>query len=327
MYVADLNCKSKIACTLLGASVIEGAEPCTGVWRCVRFKVQERAQHLYGKTAAPGSEIESRERVIKAGSMNMPMKIMGLIPARSGSKGVPRKNIRLLAGKPLITWTIEQALASRCLDRVIVSTDSCEIADIAKGYGAEIPFLRPAELASDETPDLPVYRHALSWIGEREGYCPDYVVWLRPTSPLRTASDISAAASLLVASDADCVRSVCRMDAHPYYSLRIVENRLCSFLPSADDRHYLRRQLLPEVYHVNGCVDVVRCTSIKDPELLFSGNMLPYIMPLERSLDIDTDFHFRIAEFLMNGRAPLISVSTAGVAAGEVPNCSARESR
>lgn len=260
-------------------------------------------------------------------SMDIPMKMMGLIPARSGSKGVPRKNIRPLAGKPLIAWTIEQALASGCLDRVVVSTDSREIAEIAKDVGAEVPFMRPVELAADETTDLPVCRHALSWLGEQEGYCPDYVVWLRPTSPLRTPNDISTAASLLSASDADCVRSVCRTDAHPYYALKIVENRLCALLPLADDRRYLRRQLLPDVYHVNGCVDVVRCSSIKDPVLLFAGDMLPYIMPHERSLDIDTDFDFRIAEFLMSEPDQSSAVPTSGRArpAFGVPHGNSRE--
>jgi len=160
----------------------------------------------------------------------------------------------------------------------------------------------------------------LRWLCEREGYCPDYVVWLRPTSPLRTANDISAAASLLADSDADCVRSVCRTEAHPYYALRIIENRLCSFLPAANDRRYIRRQLLPDVYHANGCVDAVRCSSIKDPELLFAGNVLPYIMPRERSLDIDTEFDFNIAAFLMTGLPRLGSVPAARMTAGMASN-------
>ena len=132
------------------------------------------------------------------------MSVLGLIPARGGSKGIPRKNLRELAGKPVLAWTIEAALACPLLDRVLVSTDDDEIAAAARACGAEVPFARPAQLANDDTPDLPVYRHAL----ETLGYEFDVVAWLRPTAPLRTAEDIAAAVRLLEETGADCVRSV-----------------------------------------------------------------------------------------------------------------------
>lgn len=123
--------------------------------------------------------------------------IIAIIPARGGSKGIPRKNIRLLHGKPLIAWTIETALSTSCLKRVIVSTDDEEIAEVAEKYGAEVPFLRPKKYAQDDTTDMPVYEHTLHWLEENERYIPDIVVWLRPTAPLRTSEDIKNAVNIL----------------------------------------------------------------------------------------------------------------------------------
>ena len=233
----------------------------------------------------------------------MPIAI-GLIPARGGSKGVLRKNIRQLAGKPLIAWTIEVALACPSSDRVIVSTDDQEIAQIARQYGAEMPFIRPAELAQDDTPDLPVYQHALSWLAEHEGYHPDIVVWLRPTAPLRTVQDVEAAIQLLIETNADCVRSVCLAEHHPYWMKRLDGDRLVPFVDGIDEGRYYRRQLLPPVYRLNGAVDVTWCRTLMEKGLLYTGDVRGYVMPAERSIDLDSELDFALAELLLQRRRP-----------------------
>jgi CMP-N,N'-diacetyllegionaminic acid synthase len=230
------------------------------------------------------------------------LECLAIIPARGGSKKVPRKNIRSLAGQPLIGWTIQAALACTGLQRVIVSTDDPEIAEIAHSYGAQVPFMRPVELAQDDTPDLPVYQHALAWLASQEGYRPELVAWLRPTSPLRTAQDIQNAIQLLAESRADCVRSVCLAEHHPYWMKRLEGEHLRPFLDGADERTYYRRQLLPPVYRLNGAVDVVRCANLGERDSLFGGDMRGYIMPPERSIDIDSELDFAVAELLLQRR-------------------------
>jgi CMP-N,N'-diacetyllegionaminic acid synthase len=214
--------------------------------------------------------------------------VLGLIPARGGSRGVPRKNVRTLATKPVLAWTIEAALACEGLDRVVVSTDDSEIADVARAFGAEVPFVRPVELAADETPDLPVYRHALEALGDEF----DAVALLRPTAPLRTADDIAAALRLLD-DQADCVRSVCEAEHSPYWMGVVEDGRLRPLL----DQVPAQRQLLPPVYRLNGAVDVVRCASVGDE--LFGGTVRAYVMPRERSVDLDTELDFLLAEALL----------------------------
>jgi CMP-N-acetylneuraminic acid synthetase len=216
--------------------------------------------------------------------------VLGLIPARGGSKGVPRKNVRELAGRPVLAWTVEAALACPTLARVVVSTDDAEIAAAAREAGAEVPFERPRELAADETPDLPVYRHALAALGERF----DAVAWLRPTAPLRTADDISAAVRLLGETGADCVRSVCAAEHSPYWMGRVEDGRLVPFM----DEVPRQRQRLPELYRLNGAVDVVRCASVG--EELFGGDVRAYVMPAERSVDLDSEVDFVLAEALLS---------------------------
>lgn len=227
-----------------------------------------------------------------------------IIPARGGSKGVLRKNIRQLAGKPLIAWTIETALACPSLTRVIVSTDDQEIAEIARQYGAEVPLLRPAELAQDDTPDLPVYQHALSWLAEHECYRPDIVVWLRPTVPLRTVQDVEAALQQLIETGADCVRSVCPAKHHPYWMKRLNGDRLVPFVEGIDVARYYQRQLLPPVYRLNGAVDVTWCRTVMEKGLLYSGDVRGYVMPAGRSIDLDSELDFALAELLLQRRNP-----------------------
>lgn len=229
---------------------------------------------------------------------NVAPEIMALIPARGGSKGVPRKNLRLLHGKPLIAWTIEKAKACSLLKRVIVSTDDDEIAATAKSYGAEVPFLRPAEHAQDQTPDLPVYRHALSWLQENDHYQPDIVVWLRPTVPLRAVDDITKAIRVLTESDFDSVRSVCRSAHHPYWMKRLEGEQLVSFVDGIDETQFIR-QALPPVYLLNGAVDVISCQKVAEHTTLFGQNIGGYVMPEERSVDIDTEHDFKTIEMLL----------------------------
>ena len=231
-------------------------------------------------------------------SQGHPLRCFALIPARGGSKTVPRKNIRLLFGKPLIAWTIETALMAPSLDRVIVSTDDPEIAEVARAHGAEVPFMRPAELADDAVPDLPVFEHAYGWFRDWENDLPDLMVWLRPTAPLRTVTDIEAVSKLLAESGADCVRSVCPVEHHPYWMQRLDGDRLLPFDEQIDISKYYRRQLLPPAYRLNGAVDALRCRTASQQGMLFSGDMRGYVMPVERSLDVDTELDFALLEVI-----------------------------
>ena len=230
------------------------------------------------------------------------LRCFGLIPARGGSKTVPRKNIGPLAGKPLIAWTIETALASPSLDRVVVSTDDINIATVARSYGAQVPFIRPAALAGDTVLDLPVYQHAYHWFRDEEKDPPDMVVWLRPTAPLRLVEDIEAVMMLLVDSGADSVRSVCPVDHHPYWMKRLDGKRLVPFDPAIDIQDYPRRQLLPPAYRLNGAVDALLCSRAPSEGMLFCGDMRGYVMPVERSIDVDTELDFMLLESILQQR-------------------------
>lgn len=229
----------------------------------------------------------------------MQHKILAIVPARGGSKGVPRKNIKPLANKPLIGWTIETAKQVPCIERTLVSTDDPEIAAVAKQYGAEVPFLRPTSLAEDDTEDGPVYLHALHWLEEHENYVPDIIVWLRPTAPFRSPGDIIGAVDLLIHTHADWIRSVCPVEHHPYWMYRMEEQqRLSSFVDGIDIRKYIRRQLLPPAYRLNGAVDVT-WERILRKKIFYQGDLRGYVMPVERSVDIDTPLDFRFAETLL----------------------------
>ncbi len=184
--------------------------------------------------------------------------VLALIPARGGSKSIPRKNIRSFAGHPLIAYSIAAGLAAESVTRVIVSTDDEEIAAIARKYGAETPFLRPAELSQDNTPDLPVFQHALQWLEEHEGYQPEIVVQLRPTSPLRRVWHIDQAVyRLLEHPEADAVRTVCVPFQNPFKMWQIGPDGFMQPLMQTEyqEAYNMPRQLLPEVYWQTGYVD------------------------------------------------------------------------
>jgi N-acylneuraminate cytidylyltransferase/CMP-N,N'-diacetyllegionaminic acid synthase len=224
--------------------------------------------------------------------------VLTVIPARGGSKSVSHKNIAPAAGKPLIAWTIETALDCSVLNRVIVSTDDEEIANVARRHGAEVPFLRPAELARDETPGIEPILHAVRWLDRNEGYSPDYVMVLQPTSPLRTAEDIEAVVQLAQKKQADGVVSVCPADHHPYWMKRISEDgHLVDFLPM--ERSYHRRQDLPSVYASNGAIYLVRRDVIMEQETFYTDQTYGYVMPPNRSLDIDTPWDLSLARLIL----------------------------
>jgi len=228
--------------------------------------------------------------------------VIGLITARGGSKSMPRKNILPLAGKPLIAWTIEAARSSRFLSRVLLSTDDPEIAEVAAGWGAEIPFMRPAELAGDTTPHVLVVEHAIRWLEEAEGSRPEYVLMLQPTSPLRTAEDIDGVITFAREREAIAVVSVSPMDRHPYLSKRILaDGTLAEFVTS--DIAYLRRQDLPPAYALNGALYLNRSDSLLRDHTFVPPGVLGYVMPPERSLDVDTPWDFHLVEMILQDRS------------------------
>ncbi len=228
-------------------------------------------------------------------------KILAIIPARGGSKGIPNKNIADLAGKPLIGWTIANAKSSLSIDRVIVTTDSQAIANVASYYDAEVPFLRPAELAQDNTLGIQPVLHLLDWLEQQENYLPDYVMVLQPTSPLRTTNDMEAAISLAIEYQADSVVSVSPTEQHPYWMKTITEEGyLQDFVLSKDKGD--RRQELPSVYALNGAIYLARREIVIEKNSFYSDRTYSYIMPVERSLDIDTPWDLYLANLILKDK-------------------------
>jgi N-acylneuraminate cytidylyltransferase/CMP-N,N'-diacetyllegionaminic acid synthase len=224
--------------------------------------------------------------------------VVAIIPARGGSKGVIRKNISTVAGKPLVAWTIETARKSRLLDRVLVTTDDPEIAGISKECGAEAPFLRPAALARDDTPGIEPIIHAVGWCEENEGYDPASVMVLQPTSPLRTAEDIDRAIYLMREKAADFVVSVTETRHHPCWAKTITGNgRLEDFIPEKDPISC--RQQLPTVYSINGAIYLGKKEAVLKKRAWFTEKTYPYVMPQERSLDIDTPWDLYLADLIL----------------------------
>ena len=233
------------------------------------------------------------------------MHVLGLIPARRGSKGVPKKNLVLLAGRPLLSYTCEAAAQSRRLTRTIVSTDDEEVAACARASRVEVPFMRPPALATDETPTLPVVQHALTELERREAYHPDVVVILQPTSPLRRAAHIDAAVDRLIETGAESIVSVVEVphQFNPVSVLRIENDRIVSFLPDQTST-ILRRQDKPQVYARNGAaVYAVRRDTLL-AGTLFGRDCRPLVMRPEDSVDIDGPLDLLLAEALLNRQAP-----------------------
>jgi len=232
------------------------------------------------------------------------MEIAAVIPARGGSKSIPRKNIKPLAGKPLIAWTIEEARKSKLVTRTIVSTDDAEIAAVARQYGAEVPFFRPAELARDDTPDTPVFAHCVAWLAEHEEYRPDMIVHLRPTGPLRTWQEIDEAIGLLVCHpEADSVRSVEEPPKPPFKMWRPDGDYMVPFAPLevVRDAHTAPRQLLPKVYQTTADIGVFWTRTLRDKRSIIGERVLPFVLG-RPTVDIDREIDFAIAEMLLKMR-------------------------
>lgn len=228
--------------------------------------------------------------------------VLALIPARGGSKSIPRKNIKSFAGHPLIAYSIAAGLASATVNRVVVSTDDEEIAAVARQYGAETPFLRPAELSADDTPDLPVFQHALHWFQSEQGYLPDIVVQLRPTSPLRKTLHIDQAAHHLQEHpEADSIRTVCTPFQNPFKMWRITADGYMSPLLESKltEPYNMPRQALPEVYWQTGYVDAAWVDTILTKASMTGKYILPLVIGADEWVDIDSPADWRRAELLL----------------------------
>lgn len=238
-------------------------------------------------------------------------KVLAVIPARAGSKSVPHKNIRMIGGKPMLAHSICHAKDSKYINRVIVSTDSEEYAEIARSYGAEVPFLRPAEYATDTALDYDVFYHALSWLMEKEGYVPDIVVQLRPTYPIRDVKDIDHMVQLLLEHpEADSVRSMVKATEIPYKMWLKADqetmdvsgennNRIVPLICEIPECYNMPRQQLPTVYYQNACIDVFRASVVLQKHSMSGDYILGYEM--KENYDIDTEEDFQKAVRRLEG--------------------------
>ncbi|MBF8261438.1 MAG: putative N-acylneuraminate cytidylyltransferase [candidate division NC10 bacterium] len=238
-----------------------------------------------------------------------PDSVLALIPARGGSKSFPHKNLRLLGGHPLIAYSIAAGLSARSVGRVVVSTDDEEIAEVARAYGADVPFLRPAPLALDETPDLPVVEHALAWLA-KGGYRPEIVVQLRPTSPLRPRDLVDRGIAVLIDHpDADSARAVVPSGQNPYKMWRRAEDgRIVPLLEDGLHEPYnMPRQLLPPTYWQTGHLDVIRTGTVLRMHSLTGDRVFPIMVDPDCAVDIDTAPDLARAEALLReGRLDLV---------------------
>jgi CMP-N-acetylneuraminic acid synthetase len=240
----------------------------------------------------------------------MAVKILGIIPARGGSKGVPRKNVRMLAGKPLIVYTIDAAKGSRLLKRLLVSTDDPEISRIARSFDCQV-IERPAELAQDTTPMLSVIQHALRFLDERERYHPDITVILQPTAPLRTSKHIDQALRLLENPEIDSVVSVSLVPGHynPHWQFIIQDGELRLFTGQSFGQIIMRRQDLPATYTRNGAIYAFKTALLMEHKTIYGNHCHAYIMPPEDSINIDSEQDFWQAERLVLERTEVIHAS------------------
>lgn len=227
------------------------------------------------------------------------VEVFALIPARGGSKSIPRKNIKALGGHPLIAYSIAAALHADRVNRTVVSTDDEEIAEIGRSYGADVPFLRPSKYAQDDTLDLPVFQHALNWLAEEEGYRPDLVVQLRPTSPFRPPALVDGAVQVFLDhQDASSVRGVVPSKQNPYKMWRIETNG--SMVPLLEteftEPYNMPRQDLPDTYWQTGHIDVIAAETILDGSM--SGPVIyPYLVKPRFTVDLDTPLDWKLAEW------------------------------
>jgi N-acylneuraminate cytidylyltransferase len=234
--------------------------------------------------------------------------VLALVPARGGSKSIPRKNLRKLAGHPLLAWAVAAGTDAQAVHRTVVSTDDPEMRDVAEAYGAEAPFLRPAALAQDDTPDLPVFLHCLEWLEREEGYRPDIVVQLRPTSPLRGLDMVDRAVlALMSAEPVDAVRTVVPSGQNPYKMWRLDGGRLTPLLKHEHPEPYnLPRQALPATYWQTGHVDVAWARTLESGSMTGS-RIAPLVIDPDYAVDIDTEDQLRQAEWAISrGMLPVV---------------------
>jgi CMP-N-acetylneuraminic acid synthetase len=226
-------------------------------------------------------------------------KILAVIPARSGSKSVKNKNIRMINGKPMLAYSIEHAQKSRYINRIIVTTDSEEYAAIAREYGAETPFIRPAEYATDTSLDIDVFRHALGWLKENEAYEPDIVVQLRPTDPFRNSEDIDRMIEIMLEDETvDAVRSIKENDVVPHKMWYFQEDGFIEpILKDIPEAYNMPRQELPKTYYQNGNVDLLRPSNIWNYNSMTGKKIKGYIMQDMYDVDTERDFD-RISTFM-----------------------------
>jgi CMP-N,N'-diacetyllegionaminic acid synthase len=227
-------------------------------------------------------------------------KVLCIIPARSGSKAIPQKNIKLLCGKPLIAYSIEQSLKIDSIDRVIVSTDDEEIAQIAKNFGAEAPFIRPSHLAQDESSTMDVLLHTIDWHQNNENQSYDIILLLHANAPLRNLEDIQKCIEILVDQNADNVFSVTPASNNPYFNMvEIKDNNNVSLI---NEGNFSSRQSAPHVYDMNSSIYTWWKDKLVEKKSIFLPKTRIHIMPRERSIDIDEPLDFRIAEMLMKDK-------------------------
>jgi len=227
------------------------------------------------------------------------MRVLGIIPARGGSKGLPKKNIKILGEKPLIAWSIEAGLKSKLINKVIVTSDNNEIIDISRKYGAEIPFIRPSDLASDTATTRDVLVHAINDFSFKgENY--DYIVLLQPTSPFRKVSDIDAAILKAIENPVDMVVAVKETNSNPYYVL--FEDDENGYLRKSKDGDFSRRQDCPKVYEYTGSIYVIKVSSLLENESLAFNRVEKYLTEDIHSIDIDNLLDFQYAEFLLENK-------------------------
>lgn len=233
-------------------------------------------------------------------------KILGIITARGGSKGVPGKNIKLLGGKPLIAYTIEAAQKSGVFNRIILTTDDLKIAEVAKKYGCEVPFMRPKELAGDAVQHLPVLRHAVQWLKENEGYSPDYAMTLQPTSPFRQPEHIQKAVQIILETGADSILGVSEIPGHysPHKAMAMdaTSGKLVLFNGNPVKKRTMRRQDLVPCYFSNGTIYLYKTGNLfrdEGPAAFFGDDVRACVMDAKYSIDIDTSDDWELAEFLL----------------------------
>lgn len=225
--------------------------------------------------------------------------VIGAVFARGGSQGVPRKNVRLIAGKPLIAYSIETGCSIDTIDRMMVSTDDEEIAQAARAAGAEVPFMRPAELATDTAPEILSWKHLITWVrNEKGGRNPDVLVSLPATSPLRSAADVQGCIDLILAGDADAVITVTPAARNPYFNM-VTMDAQGNVKIAVDGGPVFNRQSAPTMFDITTVAYAARADYVLETDSLLTGRVKAVLVPQERAMDIDSPFDFDVAEYLL----------------------------